>query len=188
MPTMYSKNPNNVPLATLIQEGSKCPTVTAGDISVEVMHDFEKAAQKFFNNKDIGEDKQVSKILDCFDDHRIADWVEVDRDHLIEMTFPAFMTELHWLYLQPLWEEMTWAKFLGLSQNTTSFWQFAVLVQKTNSLLKGTVSHKDPRAICKHIEGGMDQVLFKRCVEEKVDKITHDDKAEELRLWMDEVK
>ena len=94
MPTVYLKNPNNVPLATLIQEGSKCPTVTAGDILVEVMHDFEKAARKFFNNKDIGDDKQVSKILDCFDDHWIADWVEVGHDCLIEMTFPAFMTEL----------------------------------------------------------------------------------------------
>ena len=31
------------------------------------------------------------------------------------------------------------------------------------------------------IEGGMDQVLFKMCVEEKVDKITHTDELEELR-------
>ena len=99
MPTIYSKNPNSVPLTTLIQEGSKCPTITTSDISV---HDFEKAAQKYFNNKDIGDNKQVSKILDCFDDHQITDWLEVDHDHLIEMTFPAFMTELHRLYLQPL--------------------------------------------------------------------------------------
>ena len=79
-------------------------------------------------------------------------------------------------------------KFLRLSQNVSSFWQFAVLVQKTNSLLKGTVSHKDPHVVHERIEGGMDQVLFKRCVEEKVDKITHADESEELRLWMDEVK
>ena len=104
------------------------------------------------------------------------------------MTFPVFMAEIHRLYLQPLWEEMTHMKFLELSQNTSSFWQFAVLVQKTNSLLKGTVSHKDPCVVRERIEGGMDQVLFKRCVEEKVDKITHDDESEELRLWMDEVK
>ena len=32
----------------------------------------------------------------------------------------------------------------------------------------------------------MDQVLFKRCVEEKADKILHDGKSEELRLWMDD--
>ena len=49
-------------------------------------------------------------------------------------------------------------------------------------------SHKDPRVVREHIEGGMDQVLFKRCVEEKVDKITHANESEELRLWMDEVK
>lgn len=80
------------------------------------------------------------------------------------------------------------AKFLGLSQHTTSFWEFAVWVQKTNSLLKGTISHKYPHTVCKQIEGGMDQVLFKRCVEEKVDKIVNDDKLEKLQLWMDKVK
>ena len=145
MPTVYLKNLNNVPLATLIQEGSKCPTITAGDISVKVMHDFEKAAGKFFNNKDIGDDKQVSKILDCFDDHRITDWVEVDRDCLIEMTF---MTEFSQFYLQG--DDS--GQISQLSQNTSSFWQFVVLVQKMNSLLKGTVSHKDPRAVCERIE------------------------------------
>ena len=150
------------------------------------MHDFEKVAQKFFNNKDISDNKQVSKILDCFDDHWITNWAEVDHEWLMKMIFPAFMTELCHLYLQPLWEEMTHAKFLGLSQSTSSFWEFVVLVQKTNSLLKGTPSHKDPHAVCEHIERGMDQVLFKRCVEEKADKILHDGKSEELRLWMDD--
>ena len=48
------------------------PTITAGDTSVEVMYDFEKAVQKFFNNKDISEDNQVLKILNCFEDHWIA--------------------------------------------------------------------------------------------------------------------
>ena len=188
MSPVYSKGLNTIPLATLIQKGSKCPTVTIGDISVEVMHDFEKVAWKIFNHKDISDDKQVSKILNCFNDHQIANWVEVNCDRLVNMTFPIFMAEIRHFYLQPLWEEMTHTKFLGLSQNTSSFWQYAVLVQKTNSLLKGTVSHKDPCAIHEHIEGGMDQVLFKRCVEEKVDKITHANKLEELRLWMDEVK
>ena len=97
-----------VPLTPLIQEGSKCPTVTTGDISIEVMHNFEKVAQKFFNHKDIGDDKQVSKILDCFNDHRIADWVEEDHDQLINMTFPIFMAEIHRLYLP----QYTWRQSL----------------------------------------------------------------------------
>ena len=98
------------------------------------------------------------------------------------------MTELCCLCLQPLWEEMTCAKFLSLSQSMGSFWEFVVLVQKTNSLLKGNPSHKDPHVVHECIEGGMDQVLFKRCIKEKVDKIMHDDKLEELQLWMDKVK
>ena len=61
-------------------------------------------------------------------------------------------------------------------------------MQKTNSLLKGTVSHKDPCAVHEQIEGEMDHVLFKQCVKEKIDKIMHNDRAGELPLWMDEVK
>ena len=56
-------------MAMMTQEGHKCPNVSAGDISVEVMHEFEKAAHKHFNQKDIATDAQVAKILDCFDDH-----------------------------------------------------------------------------------------------------------------------
>ena len=82
-------------MATTTQEGHKCPTVLAGDISVEVMHEFKKAAHKHFNQKDITADVQVAKILDCFDDHRISDWVEVERECLTAMTFPIFMLEFH---------------------------------------------------------------------------------------------
>ena len=51
-----------------------------------------------------------------------------------------------------------------------------------------TKRNKDPCVVPEHIEAGMDQVFFKRCVEEKADKIMHDDKSEELQLWMDKVK
>ena len=57
-----------------------------------------------------------------------------------------------------------------------------------NKFLAERNSHKYPHAVCKHIEGGMDQVLFKRCIKEKADKIMHDDKSEELQLWMVKVK
>ena len=185
MPATFFKSLNAVPLTTLIQEGSKCPTITAGDISIEAMYDFEKATWKFFNNNDINDEKQVLKVLDYFDDHHITDWVEVDCKWLVNL---IFMTELCHLYLQPMWEEMTCAKFLSLPPNTKTFWEFAILVQKTNSLPKGTDFYKDPCAVCKCIKGGIDQVLFKSCVDEKVDKITHENLSEELQLWMDKVE
>ena len=122
-------------LATFVQDGSKCPSITAGDISVEVMFEFEKGAQKYSNNKEIPKDKQVKKILDCFDDHRIADWISIHHEHLEVFTFLEFMSELSSLYLQPLWEEMTHAKFLSLSQGTKPFWNFTIEVQKSNTLL-----------------------------------------------------
>ena len=57
-----------------------------------------------------------------------------------------------------------------------------------NSLLKGTNSHKNPCAVHEHIKGGMDQVLFKICVEEGVNKIVHNDQSEELQLWIDDIE
>lgn len=113
------------------------------------MFEFEKGAQKYFNNKEIPDDKQVKKILDCFNDHRIADWIAIQHKHLKDLSFIDFMSELHGLYLQSLWEEMTHAKFLGLTQGVKSFWDFTMEVQKNNTLLRGTPSHKDPKAVHK---------------------------------------
>ena len=122
-------------LAMFVQDGSKCPSITAGNISVKVMFEFKKGAQKYFNNKEIPKDKQVKKILDCFDNHRIADWISIYHKYLEVFTFLEFMSELCSLYLQPLWEEMMHVKFLSLSQGTKPFWDFTTEVQKTNALL-----------------------------------------------------
>lgn len=65
------------------------------------------------------------------------------------------MPELHSLYLQSLWEEMTYVNFLSLTQGMKYFWGFAVDVQMTSALLKGMLSYKYPKAACKWIEGGM---------------------------------
>ena len=49
------------------------------------------------------------KVLNCFEDHWITYWAKVDHEQLINLTFSVFMTELHHLYLQPMWEEITCA-------------------------------------------------------------------------------
>ena len=185
MPNVHSKTST---LATFVQDGFKYPSVTTGDISIEVMFEYTKGARKYFNNKEVPDNKQVKKILDCFDDHRIADWIAIHRKHLEDLSFADFMSELCSLYLQPLWEEMTCAKFLSLVQGMKCFWDFTTEGQKTNALFKGTPSYKDPKAVHEQIEGGMDQVFFMRCVEEKADKITHENDLEMLRIWLEEVK
>lgn len=117
------------------------------DISVKVMFKFKKEAQKYFNNKEITDNKQVNKILDCFDDHRVTDWIAIHHKHLEDLSFTDFMSELHSLYLQSLWKEMTHAKFLSLDQGMKSFWDITMEVQKTNALLRGTPLYKDPKVV-----------------------------------------
>ena len=99
MPNVQSKTST---LATFVQDSYKCPSVTAGDISIEVMFEFKKGAQKYFNNKEVPDNKQVKKILDCFNDYRIANWIAIHCEHLKDLSFADFMSELHSLYLQPL--------------------------------------------------------------------------------------
>ena len=85
------------------------------------MHTYENACLGFFENKDIAEDKQVRKILVGLQDGGIQDWISVDRDHFLALTFPDFMVEFRAAYLAEDWEEVTRIKLLGMHQEDVLF-------------------------------------------------------------------
>ena len=47
-----------------------------------------------------------------------------------------------------------------MNQDAKSFWKFQVTMPSANALLKGTPHHLDKVKLCKHIEAGMNQVLY----------------------------
>jgi len=177
MPTVSTK------YATVEQDSSsKPPTMTTGEITPAVMRSFETKCLGYFENKDITEEKQVRKILAGLQDNRVQDWINVDRDRFLALTFPVFMTEFRAGYLPEDWEEVTRIELLGMMQNESAFWDFAVQVQSKNSLLRNTPSHLDEDKLRHRIESGMDQKLALRCRLEKSSKI------EGFNLWITEVK
>jgi hypothetical protein len=156
--------------------------LTPGELTPAIVHSFETKCLGFFENKDVPKDKQVCKILAGLKDTRIQDWISVDRDRFLAMSFSDFMTEFRAGYLPEDWKEITCIELLGMLQNADAFWDFAVQVQTKNLLLRGTPSYLKETELCHRIESGMTQKLALRCHLEKCSKV------EKFNEWLTEVK
>ena len=114
---------------------SKVPILSAGDISPQVMRQFEHGCMNFFIHKKVIPDDQVSLIIGSIMDSRVNNWIVSDRDHLVALPFSAFMSEFRLNYLAEDWEEDTLHELLSMTQGTSSFWDYTVTIQYKNSLL-----------------------------------------------------
>jgi hypothetical protein len=160
----------------------KPPILHPGDISPAVMREFEDDCLGYFENKEIAADKQVRKILAGLKDSRVRDWIFSDRERLLGLTFEEFMMELRAGYLDEHWEENTRRELGGMTQGNESFWDYSIKIQSHNSLLVSTPSHLDNEQLRHRIEAGMDEMLSKRCIHAKVNRV------QGLKPWLAEVK
>ena len=85
--------PNQLAVVEHVHQ-SKSPVLLAGEINPAVMQTFELSCLNFFDCKETKEEDQVHKILDCFRDTRIRDWINRDCNRLLTLFFTDFMTEL----------------------------------------------------------------------------------------------
>jgi hypothetical protein len=126
---------NKTPMASVDQTSpSKVPILSAGDISPQVMRQFEHGCMNFFIQKVIPND-QVSLIIGSIMDTCVNDWIVSDRDCLVALPFSAFMSEFRLNYLAEDWEEDTLHELLAMTQGTSSFWDYAIAIHSKNSLL-----------------------------------------------------
>ena len=98
---------NQSKFVTLEDTAGRPPLLTPGDITPAVMCAFEMACFGYFEHKDIAEEKQVRKILAGLQDSRVQDWVSVERDRFVDLTYTEFMKEFRAAYLEKDWEEIT---------------------------------------------------------------------------------
>ena len=112
---------NKTPLASVEQTSpSKVLILSAGDISPQVMCQFEHGCMNFFIHKKVIPDDQVSLIIGGILDTRANDWIVSDRDRLVALPFSAFMSEFRLNYLTEDWEEDTLRELLSMMQGTSS--------------------------------------------------------------------
>jgi hypothetical protein len=117
---------NQSNFATVEQESPSCPPVlTAVDLTPAVAHSFEMVCLGYFEHKDIAEDKQVCKILAGLQDSQMQDWVSVDCDCFLALSFADFMKEFQPIQsLYPLKRSQTGCTFTrleGASQSRPRF-------------------------------------------------------------------
>jgi hypothetical protein len=136
----------------------------------------------YFEHKDIAEEEQVRKILAGLQDSCVQDWVSVEHDRFIDLTYTEFMKEFHAAYLEKDWEEITHIELLAMTQGDSSFWDFAIQVQAKNSLLCDTASHLSKHDLRQCIESGMTQKLALCC------RLKRCNEATGLEKWLIEVK
>lgn len=161
---------------------SKMPVLSAGDLTAQVVRKYETVCLRYFDNKEIEDDKQVHKILAGLRDNHIQDWIAINCNCFLKLSFINFMQELRATYLPEDWEEITHIELLAMTQGNDSFWDFSVMVQSKNSLLRDTPSYLKEEQIRHCIEAGMQQRLALHCHLEKSNLV------KVFRDWLMEVK
>ena len=76
--------------------------------------------------------------------------------HFKGMTLDEFMTVFCKTHLPPHWQDDTHIALSCMHQDNLMFWEFQVVVQTTNMLLKGMPHHLDEMKLCERIQSGMD--------------------------------
>jgi hypothetical protein len=169
--------------ATVEQDApSKLPILNTSEIMPAVMCSYENACLSYFENKDIVDEKHIRKILGSLQDSRLQDWIDIDHEHFLALSFVDFMVEFQTGYLPEDWEEVTCIELLGMIQEEQSFRDFAVRIQAKNSLLCNILSYLDQEKLCHHIKSGMNQKLTLCCCLKKLSKI------ENFEKWLTEVR
>jgi hypothetical protein len=156
--------------------------LNAGDITPDVMREYEDDCINFFDAKEIPADKQVHKILMGIKDHRIKNWISVEHESLLALSFEDFMSEFHTNYLEENWESTTRRELLAMTQGNLSFWTFAIALQAKNSLLINTPLYLQKDKLRHQIEAGIDTKLAKKCDTAQSNKIM------DFKKWMADVQ
>jgi len=167
-----AKMPSISKYAILEQDSlNKVPILLPGDVTPSVMCQYKNTCMGFFESKEIAPDKQARKILAGLHDDCIQDWISINHDQILELTFTQFMVKLKAGFLPEDWEEITWIELLTMQQSTDFFWDFMVQVQSKNTLLHDTDSYLDKDQLHHHIKSGMNPKLTLCCHHEKSNKV-----------------
>ena len=164
------------------------PRLSDGAILPEAVWKFERHCLNYFVNaeEDIPDDAKVSRLLSSFDDCLVNDWMAVNRDRLITLTFKQFMSEFRTRWLPRHWERdirihLQRARF---DPKKDHFGTWIIQMQVLNVYLRGTPFHLDDDRMRLQIWDNIDEELQLLVGMKK----HHLDEITELHLWIAEVK
>ena len=162
------------------------PQLSNGDISPKSVKDFENHCLNYFVNAKGGieDDVKVSRILGCFENDLVNDWISVNKERFTTLSFTEFMVEFRARWLPHDWEQSLRSKILSarLFPKKQRFEEWAASIQSLNVSLRGTTSHLDDDRIRLQLEAGLDEDLQIAARDAKA----HDEKS--LHPWITKIK
>lgn len=158
------------------------PQLSSGEITPKAVKDFENHCLNYFVNAKGGIDDnlKVTRILRCFENDLINDWISINRDRFTTLSFPDFMIEFRARWLPHDWEQTVRSKILStcLYPKKQKFKDWASSIQSLNVSLMGTNWHLDDDHIWLQLEAGLDEDLQQAAR----DSNTHDKQS--LHPWI----
>ena len=166
------------------QNAKVTPTLTLGRITLEVLHQWERACKEYFRTKHVTVGKQVESVLLRLQDLHVADWAEANESDLIALKFPEFMAKLRNKFLERDWDRKIKLLMLASRQGERPFPEWTYEMQTRNALLCGRPYHFSDEALCEMLKNNMDLGL-----ELRVRRIAADAESPmQLRDWIEAVK
>ncbi|KAF8271642.1 hypothetical protein EI94DRAFT_1720238 [Lactarius quietus] len=139
------------------------PRLSEGQILPKGVRDFENHCLNYFVNakESIPDDAKVARILSSFEDFLVNDWICVDRDRLVTLTFEQFMFEFRTRWLPLNWEEQVLDHLLSarFDPKKIRFGPWAYQVQSLNAYLRGTPLYLDDDTMRFRLYANLDEEL-----------------------------
>jgi hypothetical protein len=139
------------------------PTLTAGTVTPEVLHAWERGCFNYFRHKIVLPADQVFMVLFELKDLRMDAWAHANTTHLESLLFPAFMTELCDEFLEVGWERLLKLRIISARQGAKLFGVWLVELQNQNTLLYGRPAHLSDINPREQLEANMDSLLALKC-------------------------
>lgn len=139
------------------------------------------ACKLYFSQKKIPDEEQVEKIAWSIQDPWVQNWYITHQRRIDEMDFLTYMEELQRVWLPTDWERTIHARVLATSQGDRNFWDWAVELQSTNTLLFSTASHLNEDAMRNQLEASRNTELTEMCRNDMIDEIL------DYHTWMEAI-
>ncbi|KAG0696000.1 hypothetical protein DFH29DRAFT_813576, partial [Suillus ampliporus] len=180
---LYSRPRKMTKSASVEQSApNKPPKLLAGELTPEVVRDWDNACATYFMHKSINAEDQVKMIAFGMLDPRLHTWYLTQRVVLDAGTFGAYMTALKDAWLETHWDTKLRRKVLGSQQGSRAFYEWALELQNQNALLYGNAAHLSDVQLRNQLEANICDKLTIPVLRAKLaDDLT-------LKRWIEEVK
>ncbi|KAG1850163.1 hypothetical protein F4604DRAFT_82826 [Suillus subluteus] len=174
---------NMAKTATVDQSSpSKPPKLLAGELTPEVVHDWQNTCLTYFMHKEIEDKNQVKMIAFGMLDPRIHTWYLAQQATLDAGTFNDYIMALKDAWLDTHWDTKLRKKVLGNQQGMCTFYEWALEIQNQNALLFGNPAHLSDAQLHSQLEANICDELTIPVLRAKFDlNMT-------LKKWIEEVR